>query len=68
MLDKDTYDKLYKDVPTYMLITPSHVSERLKVNKSLLETHLFYANIMGLTKCVRFVVKKVEIYILKQHL
>merc|ERR1712037_475119 len=30
-----TYDKLYKEVPTYKLITPSIVSERLKVRGSL---------------------------------
>merc|ERR1712226_637561 len=32
---KNTYDKLYKEVPTYKLITPSIVSERLKVRGSL---------------------------------
>merc|ERR1719193_2094964 len=31
----NTYDKLYKEVPTYKLITPSIVSERLKVRGSL---------------------------------
>ena len=31
LFDKATYDKLYKEVPTYKLITPSIVSERLKV-------------------------------------
>ena len=31
LFDKGTYDKLYKEVPTYKLITPSIVSERLKV-------------------------------------
>ena len=30
LLFKGTYDKLYKEVPTYKLITPSIVSERLK--------------------------------------
>ena len=33
LFDKGTYDKLYKEVPTYKLITPSIVSERLKVCK-----------------------------------
>ena len=33
LFDKNTYDKLYKEVPTYKLITPSIVSERLKVNQ-----------------------------------
>ena len=32
LFDKNTYDKLYKEVPTYKLITPSIVSERLKVS------------------------------------
>ncbi len=35
LFDKATYDKLYKEVPAYKLITPSVVSERLKVRGSL---------------------------------
>merc|ERR1712100_438323 len=35
LFDKATYDKLYKEVPSYKLITPSVVSERLKVRVSL---------------------------------
>lgn len=35
MFDKATYDKLLKEVPSYKLITPSVVSERLKVRGSL---------------------------------
>merc|ERR1712042_550 len=35
LFDKPTYDKLYKEVPTYKLITPSIVSEHLKVRVSL---------------------------------
>nr|ALS04407.1 40S ribosomal protein S25 [Acartia pacifica]ALS04408.1 40S ribosomal protein S25 [Acartia pacifica] len=35
LFDKGTYDKLYKEVPSYKLITPSIVSERLKVRGSL---------------------------------
>lgn len=35
LFDKATYDKLYKEVPTYKLITPSVVSERLKIRGSL---------------------------------
>merc|ERR1711920_221285 len=35
LFDKNTYDKLYKEVPTYKLIAPSIVSERLKVRGSL---------------------------------
>merc|ERR1711902_145422 len=35
LFDKATYDKLLKELPTYKLITPSIVSERLKVRGSL---------------------------------
>merc|ERR1711915_542497 len=35
LFDKQTYDKLYKEVPSYKLITPSAVSERLKITGSL---------------------------------
>ena len=35
LFDKPTYDKLYKEVLSYKLITPSVVSERLKVRASL---------------------------------
>lgn len=35
LLDKASYDKLLKEVPAYRLITPSVVSERLKVRGSL---------------------------------
>ncbi|KAK4526015.1 hypothetical protein GAYE_SCF19G3924 [Galdieria yellowstonensis] len=34
-LDEETYEKLYKEVPKYKLITPAIVSERLHVNGSL---------------------------------
>merc|ERR1712018_601230 len=35
LFDKATYEKLLDEVPTYKLITPSVVSERLKVRGSL---------------------------------
>merc|ERR1711893_514084 len=35
LFDKATYDKLYKEVPSYKPITPSVVSERLKIRGSL---------------------------------
>merc|ERR1712026_154353 len=35
LFDKATYDKLLEEVPTYKFITPSVVSERLKVRGSL---------------------------------
>ncbi len=35
LFDKATYEKLLKEVPAYKLITPSVVSERLKIRGSL---------------------------------
>ncbi|KAF9353476.1 40S ribosomal protein S25 [Mortierella sp. AD094] len=35
ILDKATYDKLMKEVPTYKLISPSVLVDRLRVNGSL---------------------------------
>merc|ERR1712198_768148 len=35
LFDKATYDKFQKEVPSYKLITPSVVSERLKITGSL---------------------------------
>uniref|UniRef100_T1J3M5 40S ribosomal protein S25 n=1 Tax=Strigamia maritima TaxID=126957 RepID=T1J3M5_STRMM len=35
LFDKATYEKLIKEVPSYKLITPSVVSERLKIRGSL---------------------------------
>merc|ERR1711974_92313 len=34
LFDQATYEKLLKEVPTYKLITPSVISERLKINGS----------------------------------
>ncbi|XP_032672028.1 40S ribosomal protein S25-like isoform X2 [Odontomachus brunneus] len=35
LFDNPTYEKLLKEVPQYKLITPSIVSERLKIRESL---------------------------------
>jgi len=35
LFDQLTYEKLYKEVPSYKLITPAVVSERLKIRGSL---------------------------------
>merc|ERR1711874_476419 len=35
MFDKATYDKMLKEIPKAKLVTPSVVSERLKVNGSI---------------------------------
>merc|ERR1712129_486321 len=52
LFDKTTYDKLYKEVPTYKLITPSIVSERLKVRGSLARRALIELMEKGLIKQV----------------
>merc|ERR1712110_559482 len=52
LFDKNTYDKLYKEVPTYKLITPSIVSERLKVRGSLARRALDEMEGKGLIKKV----------------
>nr|ABW90430.1 putative ribosomal protein S25 [Barentsia elongata] len=52
LFDKPTYDKLYKEVPNYKLITPSVVSERLKVKGSLARSALQELHGKGLIKLV----------------
>ncbi|KAF0291394.1 40S ribosomal protein S25 [Amphibalanus amphitrite] len=52
LFDKATYDKLYKEVPSYKLITPSVVSERLKVRGSLARAALIELHSKGLIKLV----------------
>merc|ERR1712066_953361 len=52
LLDKPTYEKLLKEVPTYKLITPSIVSERLKVRGSLARKALDELTQKGLIKQV----------------
>merc|ERR1712037_401079 len=52
LFDKGTYDKLYKEVPTYKLITPSIVSERLKERGSLARRALIELMEKGLIKQV----------------
>ncbi|KAI9218783.1 ribosomal protein S25, partial [Blastocladiella britannica] len=34
-LDQATYDKLFKEVPTYRLITPSVLVDRMRINGAL---------------------------------
>merc|ERR1712142_247351 len=50
LFDKATYDKLYKEVPSYKLITPSVVSERLKIRGSLARAALKELLSKGLIK------------------
>ncbi|KYB26424.1 small ribosomal subunit protein eS25 [Tribolium castaneum] len=52
LFDKATYDKLYKEVSSYKLITPSVVSERLKVRGSLARRALLELQQKGLIKQV----------------
>ncbi|CAO1388281.1 unnamed protein product [Diamesa serratosioi] len=52
LFDKSTYEKLYKEVPQYKLITPSVVSERLKIRGSLAKRALIELRDKGLIKQV----------------
>merc|ERR1712063_125641 len=52
LFDKATYEKLYKEVPSYKLITPSVVSERLKVRGSLARAGLRELHNKGLIRLV----------------
>ncbi|WAR05070.1 RS25-like protein [Mya arenaria] len=52
LYDTATYDKLYKEVPNYKLITPSVVSERLKVRGSLAKKGLRELCAKGLIKLI----------------
>uniref|UniRef100_A0A8C4Q512 40S ribosomal protein S25 n=1 Tax=Eptatretus burgeri TaxID=7764 RepID=A0A8C4Q512_EPTBU len=52
LFDKATYDKLYKEVPNYKLITPAVVSERLKIRGSLARNALQELQSKGLIKLV----------------
>ncbi|KAK7450082.1 hypothetical protein BaRGS_00039983 [Batillaria attramentaria] len=52
LFDKATYDKLLKEVPSYKLITPSVVSERLKVRGSLAKQALRELHSKGLIRLV----------------
>merc|ERR1711934_869227 len=52
LFDKSTYDKLMKEVPSYKLITPSIVSERMKVRGSLARKALQDLQTKGLIRQV----------------
>jgi len=52
LFDKATYDKLYKEVPSYKLITPSVVSERLKIRGSLARAALKELQAKGVIRLV----------------
>ena len=59
LFDKGTYDKLYKEVPTYKLITPSIVSERLKVD--LTSMSLLYIVMSTLPTLYELMISKLNI-------
>merc|ERR1712137_169627 len=52
LFDKVTYDKFLKEVPIYKLITPSVVSERLKITGSLAKRALEELQAKGLIRQV----------------
>ncbi|KAF3847977.1 hypothetical protein F7725_021005 [Dissostichus mawsoni] len=52
LFDKATYEKLYKEVPNYKLITPAVVSERLKIRGSLARNALQELLFKGMIKLV----------------
>lgn len=51
-LDKATYDKLFKEVPTYKLITPAMLVDRVKVNASVARAAIRELEAKGLIKRV----------------
>merc|ERR1711862_117964 len=52
VFDQATYDRFVKEVPSYKLITPSVVSDRLKINASLARRALRQLEEQGLIKLV----------------
>jgi small subunit ribosomal protein S25e len=52
LFDKATYDKFVREVPAYKLITPSVVSERLKIRGSLARKALDELHEKGLIRQV----------------
>ncbi|KAL8587196.1 40S ribosomal protein S25 [Nucella lapillus] len=52
LFDKGTYEKMLKEVPSYKLITPSVISERLKVRGSLAKMALRELHVKGLIRLV----------------
>lgn len=52
LFDKATYEKLYKEVPSYKLITPAVVSERLKIRGSLARAALKELQAKGMIRLV----------------
>ncbi|KAI9103772.1 ribosomal protein S25, partial [Phlyctochytrium arcticum] len=52
VFDKTTYDKLFKEVPTYKLVTPSVLVDRLRINGSLARIAIRELESKGLIRLV----------------
>lgn len=52
VFDKTTYDKLFKEAPTYKLITPSVLVDRLRINGSLARVAIRELEAKGLIRLV----------------
>jgi small subunit ribosomal protein S25e len=52
VFDKPTYDKMLKEVPTYKLITPSVLVDRLRINGSLARFALKDLETQGLVRLI----------------
>ncbi|KAN0140172.1 ribosomal protein S25 [Lactarius tabidus] len=51
-LDKPTYDRILKEVPTFRLISQSILIERLKINGSLARLAIRHLEKEGAIKCI----------------
>merc|ERR1712031_139827 len=52
VFDQNTYDRMMKEAATIKLVTPSNISERLKINGSLARRAIQELLKAGLIKCV----------------
>ena len=52
VFDKPTHEKLFKEVPTYKLITPSVLVDRLRISGSLARAAIIEMEKQGLVKAV----------------
>ncbi|KAI9356724.1 S25 ribosomal protein [Pilaira anomala] len=52
ILDKPTYDRLFKEVPTYKLISQSVLVDRLKLNGSLARVAIRELEAQGLIRAI----------------
>merc|ERR1711907_830891 len=52
VFDQNTYDRMMKEAATIKLVTPSNISERLKINGSLARRAIKELLKAGLIKCV----------------